>query len=56
MEVEVALHSLSNRLVDVNYEVTAGDRRIVDGLAEDIRDAAHEYQVSSGLRVGSFVV
>ena len=29
---------------------------MVDDLAEDIRDAAHEYQVSSDLRVGSPVV
>jgi len=56
MEAEVALRSITNRLVDVNYEVTAGDRQIVDDLAEDIRDAVHEYQVSSDSRVGLLVV
>lgn len=51
MEVEVALRSLSDRFVDANYMATEGNQQIVCELAEDIRDAIREYQVSSDLGV-----
>jgi hypothetical protein len=46
MEVEIVLQSLSDRLAEDDYKVTAGDRQIVSDLIGDIRDATREYQVS----------
>ena len=46
MEVEVKLHSLSDHFADANYSATKGDRQIHE-LAEEVRDAIREYQVSS---------
>ena len=48
MEVEVALHSLSDRFADANYTETEEDLQIVYQLAEDVRGAICEYQVSNG--------
>jgi len=56
MEVEVTLHSLSDRFADAKYAATNGDHQIVYELAEEIRDAIREYQVNGGLgSVGSSV-
>jgi len=49
MEVEVALHSLSDRFADADYTATERDQQLAYELAEDMRDAIREYQVSSGL-------
>jgi len=46
MEVEVKLHSLSDHFADANYSATEGDWQIRE-LAEEVRDAIREYQVSS---------
>ena len=51
MEVQSALRSLSDRFTDVKYTVTEEDREMVYDLAEDIRDAISEYQVSSYLGI-----
>ena len=51
MEVQSALGSLSDRFADVKYTVTEGDREMVYNLAEDIRNAIFEYQVSRYLGV-----
>lgn len=47
MRAEVALRSLADHFVDDTRNVTARDRQIVDDLTRDVRDAIHEYQVSS---------
>jgi len=47
MEVEVKLHSLSEKFADANYMATEGERQMCE-LAEEVRDAVREYQVSSG--------
>lgn len=46
MEVEVKLRLLSEHFADANYMATEGDRQMCE-LAEEIRDAIREYQVSS---------
>ena len=51
MEVQSALRSLSDRFADVKCTVTEEDREMVYDLAEDIRDAISEYQVSSYLGI-----
>lgn len=51
MEVQSALRSLSGRFTDVKYTATEEDREVVYDLAEDIRDAISEYQVSGYLGV-----
>ena len=49
MEVQSALGPLSDRFTDVKYTVTEEDREMVYNLAEDIRNAIFEYQVSRRL-------
>ena len=46
MAVEAKLHSLSDHFADANYAATERDRQISE-LAEEVRDAVREYQVSS---------
>ena len=56
MEVQSALGSLSDRFADVKYTVTEEDREMVYNLAEDIRNAIFEYQVSRYLGVVGWAV
>ena len=56
MEVQSALGSLSDRFADVKYTVTEEDREMVYNLAEDIRNAIFEYQVSPHLGVTRWTV
>ena len=51
-----ALGSLSGRFTNVEYTVTEEDRNMVYNLAEDIRNAIFEYQVSRYLGVVSWAV
>jgi len=51
MKVQIVLRPLSDRFADVEYTVTEEDQEMVYDLAEDIREAIFEYQVSSNLGV-----